>query len=287
MLSLAILVPLLSALMGAVATSISKHIVAAVNPQRLTTLTFAAVVLVMAPFAPWFFQLSSLTVVVPVLVAISLFDAVANLLFFTALEMDQVSRVTALAATSPLWTAILSSAVFPSQAGPVAFVATCAIVLGVYLIETDAGVRFRDQFLRKETYYVVVSAFVFGATTIPMRLLMTEWGLINAPTLYWLRAMIIAGVLFALLRPAVRELEGRLHGIIIVKAVFVSLQWTLMLYAVSQFNVVLSKALSQTVPVFVAVIAWSVLDEPLTPRNIAAIGLIVSVVVLLQTGFLL
>lgn len=287
MLSIAILIPLLSAVLGAVATSISKQIVGAVNPQRLTTLTFAAVVLVMAPFAPWFFQLSSLAVVVPVMVAISLFDAVANLLFFTALDMDQVSRVTALAATSPLWTAIVSSIVFPSQAGPVAFIATCAIVLGVYLIETDAGVRFRDQFLRKETYYVVVSAIVFGATTIPMRLLMTEWGLINAPTLYWIRAMIIAGVLMVALRPAVRELEARLHGIIVVKAAFVALQWTLMLYAVSRFNVVLSKALSQTVPVFVAIIAWSVLDEPLTARNIVAIGLIVSVVILLQTGLVL
>ncbi|MDY6771417.1 MAG: DMT family transporter [Candidatus Nanohaloarchaea archaeon] len=273
---LATLIPLISALGGAIATSISKALVDRIGARQLTVLTFVGVAVIMAPFAPLFFHVEQLAVFVPFFLLIIATDAVGNLLFFTALSGEDVSKVTALAAMSPLFTAILAPLLLPAHFGPGVFIATIAIVLSLYVIETGELVDPVNDLQRRETLYVLVSAMLFGFSAIPMRYLLTEWSLVNAPTLYWLRGIAIAAVLLAVLRPDFSHIDRRTYGIIGFKCVFVVSQWVLMLYALARFNVITTKALSQFIPVFVFFIATEELGEAFNLHRLVGILLIVA-----------
>lgn len=269
-------IPLVSAICGAVATSISKSIVDRTGARQLTVLTFAFIVLLMAPFAPAFFQVTDLALFLPLMLLITATDATGNLLFFTALDADDVSKVTALAALSPLFTAILVPLVLPTHFGAGVVAATVAIVMSVYVIETGELGSIGEDIRRKETLYVLASALLFGFSALPMRFMLTELSLTNAPTLYWLRAAMITTVLLAVLRPSFGHIDRRTYGIIAGKCLFVITQWVLMLFALGRFNVITTKALAQTVPVFVFVIAYEELGEAFNIHRLAGILLIVA-----------
>jgi len=270
------LIPLVSAICGAVATSVSKSIVDRTGARQLTVLTFTFIVLLMAPFAPMFFQVTSIGRFIPLLLLITATDALGNLLFFTALDGDDVSKVTALAALSPLFTAILVPLILPTHFGAGVLTATVAIVLSVYVIETGEIGSIMEDIRRKETIYVLASAVLFGFSALPMRFMLTELSLTNAPTLYWLRAGTITIVLFGILRPSFDHIDRRTYGIIAGKCLFVITQWVLMLFALGRFNVITTKALAQTVPVFVFVIAYEELGEAFNLHRLAGILLIIT-----------
>ncbi len=279
-------IPLASAVLGAVATTVSKAIIDRTGAAQLTVLTFAAIFGVMAPFAPVFASVGDLAVVVPAMLVLVVLDAAANALFFEGLALADVSKTTALNALAPLFTALLAPLLLPAHFGPAALVAAVGIVLSIYMIETGEHVAsLLDDIRRPANVYVLVSAALFGGTTILTRYLLTEWAVINVPTFYWVRAAGIALVLYAVLRPSFAHIDRRLAGIITAKAGIVVVQWLLMLYAIATFNVITSRALSQTIPAFTFLLGWRALDEEFNLWRLAGIVLIIGTTILvLATG---
>lgn len=280
---LAILLPLISALSGAVSQVISKQLVTDLGAKRLTTWSFITIFILMAPFTPLFFSLETTAVAIVLLASIALNDTFANYLYFAALDLDDVSTVSAVAATSPLFTALISTVVLPDQTGPMIFLITVIVVLGIYLVETD-GELFAviDDLRAHETIIVVGSAVLFGVSAILMRFAMNEWNITNAPTLYWIRAALIAIMMVAIFRPALRETSHRMIALVGGRSIFVIISWVLYLHVIGTYNLVTSMALAKTTPLFVMVIAWQQLDEQISPTKLIGVVLILLGVVLVS-----
>lgn len=278
---LSIVLPLVSALSGAISQVISKRLVGGLGARLLTTLSFITIFAMMTPFAPLFFQLEITGLASVVLVSIALNDTFANYLYFSALDLDEVSTVSAVSATSPLFTALISAVVLPEQTGPVIFGITTIVVLGIYLVETDENILAVWTDLRAyETLIVVSSAILFGISAILMRFAMTEWQIVNAPTLYWVRSALIAVMMIGIFRPQLSTVTKgdvvRVGG----RSVFVIIAWVLYLYVIGTYNLVTSMALAKTTPLFVMLIAWHQMDDTITVTKIIGVGLILIGIVL-------
>jgi len=272
-----VLIPLISAFFGAIASTISKEIVDEVGSSELTVLTFIFMSILMIPIMPFFFSMSNLTIGIPLIALIVILDSFANLLFFKGLTMEEVSRASALNSLSPLFTAILTPLILPDQFGWSVFLAAIGITLSVYMLQTSHGVReFITHLKYEKNYLIILSALIFGSTAIPTRMVLNELAVTNSVTLYWIRAIGISIVAYAIMRPDITSLSRRNCSIIGVKSVFVIISWVLLFYSISNFNLIFSYSLAKTVPLFTLFIAWEELDEEITLRKISAIVVLIA-----------
>lgn len=278
---LATLLPLISALSGAISEVISKRLVGGLGATLLTTWSFITIFALMTPFTPLFFSLDVTVAASVLLASIALNDTFANYLYFSALDLDDVSTVSAVASTSPLFTALISTILLPDQTGPIIFLITLIVVLGIYLVETDGSLfAIVEDLKTHETIIITGSAILFGISAILIRYAMTEWQITNAPTLYWIRSALIALMMIAFFRPTVRSVSKRDILLIGGRSIFVIISWVLYLYVISTYNLVTSMALAKTTPLFVMGIAWWQLDEEIKPLQIVGVLLIITGVIL-------
>lgn len=280
---LSVIIPLISAFTGAIASTISKKIIDEVGAVELTTLTFASVFLMMAPLSPHFFKLSQTSLAAGLITLIILLDAAANVFFFKAMEIDDVTKTSALNSLAPLFTALLVPFFLPSQFGIKILVAATGITLSVYFIQTGNTVKqLCKQLTQKKNYLVLTSAVIFGFTAIPTRLVLNEYNITNPSTLYWIRSLGIFLIIMATLKPNILQIKRKFHGYILGKTVFVIISWVLLFYSISQFNIVLATAIARTKPVFIMLIAYKTLNEQITLRRTTGIAILITSIILSQ-----
>lgn len=277
--SAAIVIPLISAFFGAVASVISKEVVEKTGSTELTALTFLSMSFLLLPVMPYFFSMSNYMLAVPLIGLIVVLDALANLLYFKGLGMGEVSKASAFDSLAPLFTALLVPFLLPEQFGVGVFLTAIGITVSVYFIQTGHGVK---EFLRhiryKKNYLIILSAVIFGFTAIPVRMALNEFGFTNSVTLYWVRSIGIFLVIYLSLKPSIFKFQRKTYGIIGLKSVFVIISWVSLFYAISTFNLVFTYALAKTVPLFTLLIAWEELGEDITARKVFAILLIIAAI---------
>lgn len=279
-----LVLPLVAAVLGAMANIVAKQLLDDVEVRSFLVLSFVWIFVLMTPLALFSFKLVDLTVAVPVLGLVFGLDAAGNWLYFRAMDIQEVSRLAAISGMAPLFTLIAASVFLPSHLGVVTGLAVAAVVLAVYVLNLDG-----DGFLgpirsvvQKRNYEAVLAAMLFGSSAIPARYALSEFAVTNPETLYWLRAIVIGAVLFLVLRPDLGAVARRSVAIVGGRAVLVIGYWMALLYAISGSNVVVSVALSRTTPVFTLVFGWLVLDEEVTARKVIAIALVVATVIGLE-----
>lgn len=271
-----ILIPLLSAFFGAIATTVSKEVLEDMGFAELTSLTFLSMSLLMIPLIPIYFSISNLSLAIPLIGLIVILDAFANLLFFKALAMEGVSKASALGSLSPLFTAIITPFILPEQFGVSVFLAAIGVTISVYFLQTGHGIKeFINHLKYEKNYLIILSALIFGSTAIPSRMVLNELAITNSVTLYWVRAIGIFIVTYAVMRPNIFSFDNKTYSIVGFKSIFVIISWVLLFYSISNFNLIFSYSLAKTVPLFTLFIAWEELGEDITWRKVFAILILI------------
>jgi drug/metabolite transporter (DMT)-like permease len=279
-----LVLPLVAAVLGAMANIVAKQLLDDVPVRSFLVVTFAWIFVLMTPLALFSFELTDIAVAVPLLGLVFGLDAVANWLYFRAMDIQEVSRLAAISGMAPLFTLVAAAVFLPSHLGVLTGVAVAAVVLAVYILNLEGGGLLGPlrSVVQKRNYEAVLAAMLFGASAIPARYALNEFAVTNPETLYWLRAIVIGAVMFVVLRPDLRSVARRSVAIVGVRAVLVIGYWLALLYAIGGSNVVISVALSRTTPVFTLVFGWLVLDEEVTGRKVGAIALVVLAVIGLE-----
>lgn len=286
MTSALILIPLLSAALGAVANVMGKWLADDIRPRPFAAWSFIGIFLWITPFAAASFHLTVAPVTLMLLAAVVLIDTGANYFYFKALDTVEVSDVSALGALAPLFTTMFALLFLPATVTGEAVLAGVAITAAVYTlnVDRDALLAPLTRIRRSRQYYPLLSGVLFGLSAIPVKLLLTTYGAANPATLYWLRAGLITVLFIAVFRPPLRGHGQRLLAWVGLRAGVIAISWLLFYLAIQQLNVVIAVALAYTTPMFTLLIANRRLGETITVRRLIAISIILGTIVLVRGG---
>jgi|GEM_PF-6195755 EamA-like transporter family. len=284
MAGLELVLPLVAALLGAVADVVAKRLLGDMDTDSFLVLSFAWISVLVAPLAFLSFELSRLGAAIPMLGLIFSLDALANLLYFRALKVQEASRLAVFGGTAPVFTLLAATVFLPSHLNPAAVTVVAAVATAVYVVNLD-GLDPLDPLRRmveRRNYEALLSAVLFGVSALPTRHVLSEMAVTNPETLYWMRGLVIGGVLLAVLRPRVAEIKRFSVVAVGARAVLVTGYWLALLHSISQSNLVTSVALSRTTPVFTLIMGWLALDEEMTAPKLCAVVLVTATVVWLE-----
>ncbi|MDY6771493.1 MAG: DMT family transporter [Candidatus Nanohaloarchaea archaeon] len=280
-----LVLPLLAAVFAALSNIVAKVLLDDLDFREFIAVSFIWIALFMTPLALLRFELRVTWTAALLVGAVVATDAAANYLYFEAMDVQEVSRLSAVFALGPLFTMLFATVFLPAHLTLASGAAVLTIVAAVYLLNADGSgllQPFREM-LRERNYAAIGAALLFGLSAIPARYALTEYAVTNPETLYWVRALAIGAVLLTVFRPEIRSYTRRTMAAIAGRSLLVIVQWMLYLYAVMGSNVLTTSALARTTPVWTLLFGWLVLDESVTRRKVAAIGLILVTVVFLQS----
>lgn len=280
MAALRILLPLLSALLGGMANVHGKHLAGRVRPRPFAAVTFVYIVAWMTPVALATFAFTPTPRILTLLAAVVLIDTAANVFYFKALDLVEVSDVSAIGALAPLFTTLFATVLLPEALTMEAVVAAIAITLAVYTLTVERGTPLLEAFQASKAIFPLLSGLMFGLSALPIKMVLATGGT-NAPTLYWIRSAFVGALLLLLFRPTREEVAGSQRGIA-VRSGIIGASWLLYYAAIQHLNVLLAVALSYTTPVFTLLIAHRSLGEELTLRRVLAIAVILASIVFVR-----
>jgi drug/metabolite transporter (DMT)-like permease len=271
-LSISIIAGLASALFGAISNILAKVVMGFSHSRNYIAVNFAIIFLLLIPFAPFFFSLQfSLRALMLVFWAVFL-DGLANYFYFKAFEINDSVTASVFLSLSPLFTLLLLPMVDVGQGQfvPIDGLGVLSIVLGIVLLnrELQSGIT-----LSIRTYYFqalwvpMLASFLFGANIYLIKFIFDQ-DVANAFSYYFLRAFIIAVMMWAILRPNFDWVSRKRLGIAAGRSGLVILQWMMFLYALDRGQPVIVKAVSDTSPLFVLVFGFLFLKESFTWRKV-------------------
>lgn len=279
-----LLLPLASACFGAFSNVVAKRVLKDIDSKIFIPINFFILFLMTTPLIVFSFKLGPLSIALPLIVLIGLIDSIANYLFFTAVEIGEVSHVTPIYSLAPFFTILFASIFLPQQLGIEFAGVAAAVTFGVYVINIE-GTSVLEPIKSihyKRNYFALGSAVLFGLSAIPTKLALSKFGVVNPATLYWLRALVIGSVLFLLFRPDPSSFTRKDLSLTVFRDIFVILQWVLLFYSIMWSNVILAVALANTIPLFTLVFAKIAFDEEITPQKITAIMIIIAAITYLK-----
>jgi drug/metabolite transporter (DMT)-like permease len=278
-LSISIIAGLASALFGAMSNLLAKVVMGFSNSRNYIAVNFAIIFLLLIPFAPFFFFLQfSPRALMLVLLAASL-DGLANYFYFKAFEINDSVTASVFLSLSPLFTLLLLPMIDlgQSQFLPIDGLGVLSIVLGIVLLnrELQSGIAFRTRKSYFQALWVpILASFLFGANIYLIKYIFDQ-AIVNAFSYYFLRAFIIAVMMWALLRPKTEWVTRKRLGIAAGRSSLVILQWMFFLYALEWGQPVIVKAVSDTSPLFVLVFGFLFLKESVTWRKVIGALLVI------------
>jgi drug/metabolite transporter (DMT)-like permease len=280
-----LVLPLAAALLAAVADVVAKQLLDDTDAASFLVLSFAWISVLVMPLVFVSFNLSRPFVAAPLLCLIFSLDALANLLYFRAMEVQDVSRLAVFGGMAPVFTLLTATVFLPSHLSLELAAVVALVAAAAYLLNADGPKPLEPLrgMVERRNYEALLSAVLFGASAIPTRYALSEMALTNPVTLYWMRALVIGAVLLAVLRPSLGGIGRRSVVVVGARAVLVVGYWLALLRSISQSNVISSVALSRTTPVFTLLLGWIVLGEDLDFRKIVSVGLVMGAIALLET----
>lgn len=190
---------------------------------------------------------------IALLVAVALIDGAGNYFLFRTYHQAHPAATVPLLSLAPAFAFPIAGLAGLSQQPSVeavvfGYVATALVVL-VSMDWKNFG-----EFHRTTLAPAILSSLCFGLSAVPTRFLLREWHEINAPTLYTIRAFLIAGLCLALWRGrAVPKLPWSQMRMIGLRAVFVIAQYLLLYQALTVSSVGVAMTLANLTPALVVV----------------------------------
>ncbi len=275
MITMVTFVPIVSAILAAIVSILARVLLKDIPAKKILAvnfLTMAATLLVISPlFYKFIFSWQSISLIF----LIAVIDTFANYFYFKTFEKTEASVAVPLLSLAPAIT-FLFSAIFLGEFPSLPSVVGALIIIALIIfISTDW-----KQWLKFGTatlYPGIASAFLFGVSAIPSKYLLSTLEATNAPTLYMLRAALIA--LFALLffKEPLSSLDHKTYRFIFVRGLFVIGQWVLLYYALTLGSAGIAVTLGNITPVFVLFFSLLFLREKFHWKKALAAGAILAV----------
>jgi drug/metabolite transporter (DMT)-like permease len=246
----------------------AKKIVGVMKDNNSFMVTsFAYIAAFLSLSLPWFYSFKVNLASVALLLLIILLDTLANVLFFLALERVEVSVLTVYLALTPLFTFVPNAILHGFN--PMVLVSVLFIITGVYFLNLSGRNPLTPLLELKKPGNLlgIGTAVVYGVSMVPtQQILVHEW--INPVTLYFYRAIGIAGLIYLLYRPKVWFPNLHLH--ISMRGLTVIIQWLCLFTALKFADGTLVVALAYTSPLFAIFLAWLYYKEKITMPKLAA-----------------
>ncbi len=274
-----LLLGLASALTGAIARILAKVVLRYSDTRNYLSVNFAALFVLMIPLAPFMFQLTPTVLTFALLLAASGVDFAANYFYFKAFEVEEASTVSALLALSPLFTLLAAPLVDraawqelrPVQIGGIVLAVAGIVLLNHEMQRTKVQHSSRHPIARLA--YPLIAACLLGLNVYLIKRLFSAH-LMSPFTYYFLRLFIVAVLSAIVFRPDLRWVTRRSLAVVLGRGVFVVAQWLTMLTALASGNPSLVKAVSESAPLFVVLLAALFLKERITWRKAGGVLLV-------------
>ena len=256
------------------------------NIKTFLSASFLAIVLIMLPFAYFFFDLKpqafELTNILIFLSVIAL-SMIANLFYIYSIKWEKISNIEPARMLEPLFVIVLAI-IFSYIFGEALFernpkVITSALVAGAALVFSHV----RKHHLEFNKYFLaaIAGSFFFAIELVISRLILDYY---SPLTFYFLRG---AGVLFLgliLLRPKFSKLNNKIRYKILGIAVLWVVYRVVVYYGFIHLGVIFTTLMIMLGPVFIYFFAWKFLKEKLDKRNLVSAGIIVAAVLYAVLG---
>ncbi|MBF0180272.1 MAG: DMT family transporter [Magnetococcales bacterium] len=257
-----------SAFFGALSNILAKTILKDVTAKDILGVNFLIMTGIMALLSPAFFEINgSLSVVIPLVVLISVVDFFANYFFFKSFEKSDVSVVTPMLALAPGFTFLFAWLFLGESVTWMQLILSIGVVAGIVAFSADFS-KLRES-LDNTLLPAITASLLFGFSAIPSKYLLSH-GMMNAPTLYELRGAIIGLSAIMIFGSGINQLTASHFRKILVRGVFVIVQWLLLYFALTNGKSGVTLTLGNITPIFVFLLGVLFLKESITKKKLAA-----------------
>ncbi len=268
------IIAIASAFFASIANILARTLLRNLRSQDILAINFlmmAAVLLLISP-AFYHFEVSWLAAGLVILVAS--IDAAANYFYFKAFEKTEASVATPILSLAPGFTFFFGFLFLGEVATLATYLIAIAIIALIIYFSSDLK-NFR-KFRAATLAPALTASVLFGISAIPSKILLSELGVINAPTLYMFRAGLIG--LYALLffGFTIPTLTVTQYRIIFVRSLFVIAQWVLLYLALTHGTSGVTITLGNITPIFVFLLSTLFLAEKPTFKKLCAALLILA-----------
>lgn len=272
---MATLIPILSAVLAAVASVLARVLLKDIPAKKILAVNFfimATTLLVLSPlFYKFVFSLQSIGLVA----LIAGIDMFGNYFYFKTFEKTEASVAIPILSLAPVITFLFSAIILAEYPSFGSVAGALAIIALIIAISTDW--KQWSKFTAATLYPALASAFFFGISSIPSKYLLSTLEATNAPTLYMLRAALIALFALLLFKDSFSVFDLKTYRFIFVRGLFVIGQWVLLYYALTLGSTGVAVTLGNITPVFVLFMSILFLGERFHWKKVLAAAAILAV----------
>lgn len=269
---------------AAIAHLLGKRATGGRAAEEVEAVNFTIMALMLAgvlALFPALFHLHLSWVGAALLLLLAAIDAVGNHFLFKTYRQSHASVAVPLLSLAPAF------------AFPVAWLsplphedAGMAIALGYVatFLVMAVSVDWRNlRHFREVTFLpAILASLCFGLSAVPTRYLLREWDELNAPTLYMIRALLIAAMGYAVWgRRAMAHLPMAQIKMMSLRAVFVIGQYLLLYQALTLSSVGVALTLANVTPAIVLLASVAFLGEAWSWRRIAPAAMAIAAALLM------
>jgi drug/metabolite transporter (DMT)-like permease len=302
-----LLLSLSAALSTAISRTLTKYVLRYADTKNYLSVNFAVLFALLAPFAPFAFELHTIKkwhgipLAILMLLVASTFDFIANYYYFKAFEIEEASTVSALLSLGPLFTLLaspLAVRLIPGAQGLTRLMVwdiggTLLIVAGISTLNRQLRATRRSIPLPKpqseplppgchapETAFKrllvpLAASCLLGLNAYTVKYIFSQ-AFMNPYTYYFLRLGLVAIMAHLVFRPNLAWVNPASLATIAGRGVFVVLQWMAMLTALERGNPTIVKAVSEISPLFVIGLSMIWLKEKITRDKVVGACLIIA-----------
>ena len=252
-----------SAIFSAIANIMARYLVKDKRAQNFVPINFLTMGVTLAILSPFFYFFKFTPFSFLAIISIAFVDTFGNYFYFKTFEKTEASIATPLLSISPFFTFILGWVFLNDTISLKSFITMLAIVLMVIYFSFDKKTEdaLNKKFvLNKEMLNPLFSSIIFGATAIPIKLLLTA-GYFNAPTLFMFRASFVAIFSSLFFKFSIKEISASQYRIIFIRGLFVIAQYVLLYIAFTKLNIGVASTLGNIAPIFVFIFSIIFLKE--------------------------
>ncbi len=259
MIAISTLVPIISAVLAAVASILARVLLKDIPSKKILSVNFFTMAATLLIISPFFYKFIYSWQSICLILLIAAIDTLGNYFYFKTFEKTDASVAVPILSLAPVVTFFFSAIFLGESPNFLTIIEALVIVALIIFISVDWS--HWKKFSTATLYPALASAFLFGVSSIPSKYLLSTLEATNAPTLYMIRAALIA--LFALLmfKDSSGLFDIKTYRIIFVRGLFVIGQWVLLYYAITLGSTGVAVTLGNITPVFVLFFSLIFLKE--------------------------
>ncbi len=266
------LIAVASALFASIANILARTLLKDLKSQSVLGINFLTMAATLALLSPLFYKFSVTPKSIALVILIAFIDMLANFFYFKTFEKTEASVATPLLSLAPAFTFLFGWLFLNDTVSLGTYILAGVIIVLVIIFSSDfkSLTKFRSATLKP----ALSASLLFGISAIPSKYLLNSLRLVNVPTLYMLRAGLIALFALIIFGFPITEISTKQYRIIFLRGLFVISQWLLLYYALTLGNAGVTVTLANITPIFVFLLAAVFLRERLTFRKVATACLI-------------